>query len=997
MSGAAGLLYEIYWAQRFSLLLGVDVYSHAAVLTAFMGGLALGSHVLGRRGDRFARPLAVYALLELGIAVLGLLVPVVLTLAMGPMRWMYALTDGQPQAMLAFRFAVAVIILVVPTALMGGTLPVMTRVLRQQGDRLGVVVGRLYAVNTIGAVVGIVAGGFILSEFLGLTFTNLTAVVLNLAAAGLAFQMLKSSALAPSLAAVDGAPPSDSVTAGDRESSPVTAPSRAAPQHPDTQPSTPSQSVEDVDASRTVATAIAICAGLTGAAAMITQIGWIRVITLLIGSSSYAFSLVVAVFLTGLSLGAWLTVRAVRWWSDAAVPWAFSCLVTATLSWIVMWALSASPASVLDTLQSLVNRGASVPRIYMILGFLTFLLLGAPTVALGMTFPLACETYAQRFRRGTARISGALYAMNTIGAMLGLALGGLVLIGLLGIHGTLIAGAVLYLLTGLVIATMADVGERKRFPGVAGFAVCAAVAAIVGALPWDRAMLLSAPYTLQSDFAPDELIYYREAPEGTIAVEREDLGIEEKNIILLINGKPDASTMLYLGTHKLLAHVPMLLHGSADDVAVIGLGGGVTLGSVLTYPVQSVDMVEISEAVVEAVRPPDGSPGPFDHVNHRPLDDPRVRLIIGDGRNHLALTQRKYDVIISEPSNPWMAGVASLFTREFFETCHSRLSDDGILCQWLQGYDLPKKEFYRVLRTMDEVFDSVTVWVCTPPSMDFLIIAAPRARPAIDSLAKLVQIPAVRRELGQLNIAQPAAFWGLYMLDAADLKSADGGGSFTDLRPNTDNWNKLAFSSIRALWDPTPVDLYGALWSHCSLPLPWTGPLDVSNPEHAHLAAGIQDLQDVLYLVTLWDATFAATYGQAILWLGGTWHDRGVFLAEYRDYRSENRPPKPDVLKRRTSQEARRRLALITDSASPRDNQRAARQARFFALVAVAADPADGDNMGLLAEALWRMGRTDQARGALRQAIARSATVRPELMQALLPGEEAPAPAQPQE
>jgi len=980
MSGAAGLLYEIYWAQRFSLLLGVDVYSHAAVLTAFMGGLALGSHILGRRGDRLARPLAVYALLELGIAVLGLLVPVALTFAMEPMRWMYALTDGQPQAMMWFRFLLAVIILIVPTALMGGTLPVMTRVLRRQGDRLGVVVGRLYAINTIGAVLGIIAGGFILSEFLGLMGTNLTAVALNLAAAALAYRMLKSPAFATSPDIAEVADTDD----GNQGAAPVKAQPASTP--------TPAQTKS---AWQTSTTLIAVCAGLTGAAAMVTQIGWIRIITLLIGSSSYAFSLVVAVFLIGLSLGAWLTVRLIRWWSDAAVPWAFACLLTAAFSWITMWALGSAPEVILDVLQSLTDRGASIPRIYIVLGLLTFIVLGAPTVLLGTTFPLACETYIQRFRRGTARVTGALYAVNTIGAMLGSAVGGLVLIGLLGVQGTLTAAALLYLVAGLLIARMANPTERMRAPGVVAFTIFAAVTAIPGILPWDRKMLLSAPYALQSDYAPEELLFYREAPEGIIAIERQDWGGGEESIILLINGKPDATTTGDQGTQVLLGQIPMLLHGGAKDVAIIGLGGGTTLGSVLKHPVESVDMVELSSAVVEAIRPPDGSTGPFDIVNDRSLDDPRVRLIIGDGRNHLALTDRQYDVIISEPSNPWFAGVASLFTHEFFESCRARLKDDGVLCQWVQSYELPVEELFRLVRTVHEVFDSVTVWTSAPPGRDFIIIGSSESRPNLSTVTMLMQRPSVRDDLARIEITEPAGFWGLYLFEAADLDSIEDIGAFAEIKLNTDNWNKLRFTSIRALWDQSQDDLYRAMGSRRALPVPWTGLLDPGDPEHARLIADIQDLQDAFYLVSRWDKTLATTYGKAIHRLGGNWFGREDFLTEFREYGPLNRPPTPEDFKQQGGEQARKSLAQITDASSPSDNQRAARRARLYSLVAVVADPRDGDNMALLAEALWRLGRKDEARERLKQAITLSAIVRPELKEALLPGEAASAPPQP--
>lgn len=996
LSGAAGLLYEIYWAQRFGLLLGVDVYSHAAVLTAFMGGLALGSHLMGRWADRFTRPLGVYVLLEAGIALSGLMVPVVLPFALGPMRWMYAWSEGQPQAMMWFRFLIAFVVLIIPTALMGGTLPVMSRVLRHRGDRLGVVVGHLYAVNTIGAVLGILAGGFILSEWIGLQGTNFVAVALNLAAAGLAYSLFRNPAFAAAMAEpVEIAPALDSASEV-REGETHEGLELARADGAQTQSETMTAPIREsaVDSSYRAAFLIALCAGLTGAAAMITQLGWIRTITLMIGSSSYAFTLVVAVFLIGLSLGSWLVVRGVNWWSDAAVPWAYSCILTAIFSWITMWALGGSPGVVQQTLLSMYERDVSIPRIYTALGLMTFLVLAAPTIILGMTFPLACETYAQRFLRGTGRITGALYAVNTIGAMLGSTLGGLILIGLLGIQGSLNAAAALYLAAGLAIASVADRAERKRFPGVVGLTVFAAAAALLGSLSWSRETLMSAPYLLR-DYVPEKLLYYREAPEATVAVNVESLGKGRNNIALLINGKPDASSIGDLGTQVLLAQVPMLLHGKAQNVGIIGLGAGVTLSSALTHPVKTVDLVEISPAVVDAVRPPSGAPGPFDHVNHRPFDDPRVRLIIGDGRNHLALTDRKYDVIISEPSNPWCAGVASLFTREFFESCRGRLQDDGILCQWVQAYDLPIEELLRVIRTMGEVFDNVTVWGCPPIRADFIVIGTQRTSPSLGSVAELMQQPAIRDDLARISIANPAQFFGNFILDAAELDDVDGVRAMAELAANTDNWNKLAFTAVRALWQDQSLRPDVVFWDQRTLPLVWTGPLDIDDSAHQSLIRGIQDQQDATWLQIRWDETHAMTYGGTILQLGVTWVGYDDFLGEMKEHANCNHPPSPEELKSTSASIARESLAQITDQSDPHDAQRAARLARVHALIARQVNPRDGQNVALLAEALWRMGRMGDARTALKWALEQSATVRPELKEAILPEAEDSAPEPP--
>lgn len=1000
MSGAAGLLYEIYWAQRFSLVLGVDIYSHAAVLTAFMGGLAIGGHLLGRRADRLKQPLAIYALLELGIGVCGLLIPAVLSAADVPMRWAYEWSEGQTGAMTLIRFLTALLVLVIPTALMGGTLPVMTRVLREQDERLGVVVGRLYAMNTLGAVVGILAGGFVLSELLGLWGTNLTAVALNAAAAVLAYQLSRDPNLQAELAAPrtrdDGlggaALPGAVPEPGDRflVSTPAAAAVPVAAERPAPTWSAPALS----NPPKETAVVIGLAAGLTGAAAMITQVGWVRTITLLIGSSSYAFTLVVAVFLVGLSLGAWLAAKAIRWWPDATVPWGLACVLTAAFSWITMWLLGYAPESVRSTLIKLTNQDVAVPRIYAILALQTFLVLGAPTIILGTTFPLACEAYAQRFARGAGRITGSLYAVNTVGAMLGSALGGLVLIALFGAQHSLNLAAVLYLVTGLLVYAVADRRQRRRFPGAVGPVVFAVVLGLAGSTAWSRGMMLSAPFNLSfgEAIAEDQVVYFREAPEATVAVAEFKPEGGPANYALLISGKPDASTSGDLGTQVLLGQVPMLLHGSAKDVAVIGLGSGATLHCVLTHPVERVDMVELSRAVVEAVRPPDGSAGPFDSVNGRSLDDPRVNLIVGDGRNHLTLTSRKYDVIISEPSNPWFAGVASLFTKEFFESCKARLNDDGVLCQWLQAYDMYPREFFRVLRTMGDVFENVTVWVATAPGADYIIIATPKPRPSLESVARLMEIPAIRDNLATIKITRPQEFWSLYMMDLADLDSFPGVGRLADLHPNTDNRNKLAFTCVRSLWAGVKVS-FSDLWTYSGHPLAWTGPLDLNNSEHLSLLQGVADMQDGYYLYSLYDASSAATYGSATMSLNAKWYEYEDFVSEYNNCRAQGHQhgDPPQELKKKHAAEARRLLDRVPESTDRMEQFLLGRSARAHAVAARYADPEDKNALALLAEALWRMQKTDLARMTMVAALQAGVEVKPELRAALEEPEAAPA------
>lgn len=968
VSGAAGLLYEGIWAQRFSLLLGVDIYSHAAVLTAFMGGLALGSELAARWADRLRRPWLGYALLEVAIGACGAAIPVVLPLFNGALSAAYESFGNNIAALTAVRFAVALGVLLVPTGLMGATLPVMTVALRRSQERLGQVVGQLYAINIAGAVVGIVLGGFWLTEAIGLSGTNWTAIALNLAAAGVA---LVAGAMARGVDSADaGSAAEQSGARGAGEAvGPELGPGAAQR-----------------------ARWIAIAAGMTGAVAMITQIGWTRIVSLAIGSSTYAFSLIVAAFLVGLAGGARLATyllsrgengmaasdapRAATGArgavSDAARPWALSCVAAAGLCWITIFFLGYFVDVVGPVLRYLV-RGMlqPVPVVHAVLGLITTIFLLAPTIALGAIFPLACEAYAQRRPAGAARVTGTVYAVNTIGAMAGSALGGLVLVGSVGVRASLWLAAAGYALAALVAVWAAGPAAWPYFARVLRWpAVGAVVAGAAALVPWDPMKLLSAPFLFRSGELTGDLTFFRESPEGTVAV------LQERDwSALLINGKVDASTAGDMPTQVVSGHLPMILHGAARDVAVIGLGSGVTLHSVLGHEVNSVDMIELSHAVVEAVRPPDGRPGPFDRVNGRSLDDPRVRLVVADGRNHIMMTRRTYDVIISEPSNPWIAGIASLFTREYFLACRERLRDDGVMCQWLQAYSLPPKEFYRVLRTIHEVFPDSSVWH-SPGGNDFFILATSRARPAWDSAVAALKRPGVAADLGLVQITVPAQLLGMYLAPLRTLLAQDIGdpiGVPADLPANTDDHNRLAFAAPRGLWQAINGAAYVRLGRERRTPAEWLPAAGLADAD-LHV---LQDAQDFNALVIMTDQV----------------RDRDLRIAFHRAmrtfpvhaYRKAELEHEPDqilaVAERTAIGERMLNVALAvleqirSENPPPEQRLHLAREARLHAHIALASGAVRPAALAALCEAYWRMGRLPQARAVLDEARAAGAVL----------------------
>ena len=366
--------------------------------------------------------------------------------------------------------------------------------------------------------------------------------------------------------------------------------------------------------------------------------------------------------------------------------------------------------------------------------------------------------------------------MNTAGAVAGALLSGFVLVPQIGLHLTIRLVALVVGATALAILVSAG-RSRGRLIGI-GLAVIVLAAGF--ALPqWDRLLLSSGAYkyaaamrgpSLETALAAGELLSYREGATGTVAV-RQLAG----TVSLAIDGKVDASNAGDMLTQRLLAHVPLLLHPAPKRVAIIGLGSGVTLGSALTHPIDAATVLEISPEVVDASRF-------FDVENHRALADPRTRLIVGDGRTHLMLGRESYDVIVSEPSNPWMAGIASLFTREFFEGAKARLAPGGVLCQWAHTYDISSDDLRSIVATFLTAFPDGSMWLVG--DADVLLVGT--TGPIDDRVAGIAaawQRPGVAADLASVGALDPFAVTSLFVAQGAALKGwADGAMLQTDDR-----------------------------------------------------------------------------------------------------------------------------------------------------------------------------------------------------------------------
>ncbi|RPJ62867.1 MAG: hypothetical protein EHM24_25345, partial [Acidobacteria bacterium] len=476
---------------------------------------------------------------------------------------------------------------------------------------------------------------------------------------------------------------------------------------------------------------------VSGFVALVHEVTWTRVLVLVLGPTSVAFSAMLVAFIGGLAIGSALGARLARATTRPLFWLAIALGVVAAGGGEVSLALNHLPMRVAE---ATIAEGATLGSVVLSNAGLAALLLLPLTASLGAAFPLGLAA-ATGSVDGAPREAGTVYAANTTAAIAGSLLSGFVFIERLGLRGTVLLAAAVAA-AGAVAVTVA--GLRGLRPRVAGIALAAGAFAFVALGPrWDVELLAGGAYKyapfvagldLESALKAGELLFHEDGAAGTVTVRR-----TAGTTTMAIDGKIDASNGGDMLTQKLLGHLPLLLHDSPSDVCVIGLGSGVTAGAVLQHPLSSVDLLEISPAVVKAS-------DFFLTENRGTLYDQRTRLVVGDGRTHLALTSRAYDLVISEPSNPWMSGMAGLFTREFFETVQRRLRPGGLFCQWAHAYDMSDADLRSIVATFVGVFPHATLWLSG--ESDVLLVGGDHSlEDRLASLASRLSRPRVAEDL----------------------------------------------------------------------------------------------------------------------------------------------------------------------------------------------------------------------------------------------------------
>jgi spermidine synthase len=726
-SGCAALIYEIVWFQTLQFVIGSSAVSLGVLLGTFMGGMCLGSLLLPSRVSSRRHPLRVYAALELGIAAIG----VALLFSMPSIGALYSKHVGYGFGGIALRGVVAAACLLPPTILMGATLPAVARSV--PATRQGISwLGFFYGGNIAGAVCGCLLAGFYLLRVHDSEIATFVAAAINVAAAAIAWL------LARRIPHGDAATPDD-----DQNSAGI-----AEPNWP-------------------VYTAI----GLSGLSALGAEVIWTRLLSLLLGGTVYTFSIILAVFLTGLgigsSFGSWVgrisrSPRARLGISQillaATIAWAAWQLSQSLPYWPVMPMLTRSPWHLfqLDLVRAL---WAVFPAAFL----------------WGASFPLALSAVGSR-GVDPGRLVGRVYAANTVGAIAGAVVFSVVLIGWIGTRQSqrclvaisVVSGILVLLPLALRKSAHDDARPRSLAKRLALAGVVLVSAALAAGLGWSvpdvPGELLAYGRNLPGDSGQGTILYRGEGINSSVAVSM----LIDGTLHFHVSGKVEASSEPQdMSLQRMLGHLPALLHPRPKTVLVVGCGAGVTAGSFVVHPeVERIVICEIEPLIPQVVVTW------FGEENYNVVSDPRVKIVYDDARHFVLTTNETFDVITSDPIHPWVKGAATLYTKEYFELCRRRLNPGGIITQWIPLYESNPEAVKSELATLFSVFPDASVWGNTTSGRGYDVVALAQAGPL------KVEVDRVIERLGREDhraVAQSLADVGFK--SAFDLLQCYAGGA----------------------------------------------------------------------------------------------------------------------------------------------------------------------------------------------------------------------------
>jgi spermidine synthase len=806
ISGFSSLILEVTWARQLTQLTGSGVRATASVAAVTLAGLALGAWLGGWRCDLLVAPLRAYAWVEMSIGAWALLTPVLCAWAMRLAPRVQAFSSGSVES--AAGPLLASILLVLPgSLLMGATTPLMVRAdfslagSRREDESAGLRLGRLYGWNTLGGAAGALGAAFLILPAMGLRSTSLLVAGIDILLAALALVL-----------------------------------ARGANQLSDKDPLLGAHSARGVSLSHPPdGRRILVALFLAGAAGAICQVGWTRLLVLYFGSSVQALGLTLAACLAGLALGSAGCAAALR---RSSTPERVSSMLSGAGSGLLLLSLPLWGNFPALASMAQVYFGTSFAGALALQAGLCALLILPPAAAFGGLLPALTAT----LRAGgasTGRTAGNGYALDSSGAVVGGLTAGFVLLPRWGVEALLrwaiVAGAVLLIL--LALSSRRSLLAMARTSTLGGVLGCAAIL-----LPsWDPVLLTSGPLLYSAAYVRaggmswtgvqeamrrrGRLLFLDEGTDATVSVRRAPAG----NLSLQINGKTDASDGGDLPAQILAGEIPALLHAAPSRALIIGLASGTTAGALADHPVDRLECVEISSGVARAARL-------FETANRGVLSDPRFRLLLGDGRTYLQQTRETFDLIVSQPTNPWIAGVTNLFTGEFFHTARERLSPGGVLAVWVQGYAMHPDDFKSIVATFQEVFPDCQLWEESAGGGDYYLLGrkgggAPDLRAVAERMESSGPLQA---ELARAGIGGMADFLDRFIASGRTLQQ------FSHSAPRISDDNvRLEYTAPREIWSHRLPDLLSSLEAIRQSPA--TIFPEILDPAHADLRSSLAD------------------------------------------------------------------------------------------------------------------------------------------------------------
>lgn len=785
LSGAAGLFYESVWSRYLSLFVGHGAYAQVIVLVIFLGGMAAGATLVSRISDRLRDPLYGYAMVELAVGLLGLGFHDLLYLPVT--GWAYdvlfpALGGGFP--VLAAKWLLAGLLILPQSILLGATFPLMSAgILRRLPGQPGTVLSWLYFANSLGAAFGVLFAGFVLLDMAGLPGTILAASIINLVVGLVALFVSKATA----------------------EDRPVLAPLQDAGGYPD-----------DLDLLplRNLARLLLLVSAGTALASFIYEVAWIRLLSLVLGSATHSFELMLSAFILGLALGAfWIRKRAetirrpllVLAWVQVVMG-VLAAVSLVFYQWSFSW---------MATLMAAVGRTDQGYILFSLARYAVCLAIMLPaTFFAGMTLPLI--TRSLLVAGAGEKAIGAVYGANTLGSIVGVALASLLIIPALGLKGTLVLGATLDMAVGLAIGVVLwrhGGAVRQLLSRGALVTVLIPVLVVVG-VRLDKALLTSGVFrTGQAGAAVgDTVISYRDGRTATVAA----TNTGGRRLTIATNGKPDGSLdPIWLQacqpgdslraltgddpTQVLLAMVTLAHRPEAQKAAVIGHGTGMSSHTLLSSPnLESVVTIEIEREMLAASRV-------FYPANRRVFDDPRSVHVLDDAKSYFAAANTTFDVIMAEPSNPWVSGVSGLFTTEFYRRVKQYLAPGGVMGQWLHTYELTDPLVLSVLAGIHQNFSDYAIYAVN--LADLLIVATPEGRLAEPDWS-VMDFPELRKDLCHFHPLRGAELAATRLTGRAAL-----GALLDEIPANSDFYPILDLGAERARFLGRAAAGLESLWS----------------------------------------------------------------------------------------------------------------------------------------------------------------------------------------